>query len=98
MGRMEVEAKRKNIRMNTRLIFTVIAVFFIVDLAALTFFFADDIWPSSKGVVSQTSELPTRLLDIDGRVFTVEIVSSPEDVRQGLSDRPSLDRDRGMLF
>jgi uncharacterized membrane protein (UPF0127 family) len=43
---------------------------------------------------------PARLQNIflnDTRI-QVEVVSSSEDVRRGLSDRPSLDHDRGMLF
>ncbi|KAA0205670.1 DUF192 domain-containing protein [Candidatus Uhrbacteria bacterium] len=47
------------------------------------------------------SDVPPRpeiVLDLNGTPVTAEVVSSPEDIRQGLSDRPLMPRDRGMLF
>lgn len=84
--------------MNRRLVFALIAAFAVINVAALIYFFADDDGPRPMTAESRFSEHPTRTLDIDGRVFTIEIVSAPEDVRQGLSDRPSMERDHGMLF
>lgn len=41
---------------------------------------------------------PRTELTLNGRVIDVEIVSLPQDIQQGLSDRPSMDRNHGMLF
>lgn len=52
---------------------------------------------SRKSQVVSTQH-PTRTLALNGRMITVEVVSSTADVQQGLSDRPSMTADRGMLF
>ena len=42
--------------------------------------------------------LPTEKLDLNGRSITVELALDKASRLQGLSDRPSLADDRGMLF
>ncbi len=42
--------------------------------------------------------LPTEKLDLNGRAITVELALDRDSRLQGLSDRVSLDDDRGMLF
>ena len=49
-------------------------------------------------VCSPGSTLPMEELTINGRTVKVEIAKTPEHRTQGLSDRPSLAADQGMLF
>lgn len=42
--------------------------------------------------------LPTETLDLNGRSITVELALTQAEREQGLSDRPGLADDRGMLF
>lgn len=44
------------------------------------------------------SGLPTAELRVGGEVITVEVAATPESRRQGLMNRESLGRNRGMLF
>lgn len=50
------------------------------------------------GQVAPPADRPEIILDVKGTRIAAEIVSTLEDIRQGLSDRPSMARDRGMLF
>lgn len=68
------------------------ALFFLVVLAlattvAVVFLFQ-----------SPTSDRPVQELSLNGRIIRAEVVSSPADIKQGLSDRTSMGRDEGMLF
>ncbi|MSR84971.1 DUF192 domain-containing protein [Candidatus Uhrbacteria bacterium] len=51
--------------------------------------------PSNQGVMNHA---PTKTISINNKPLTLEIVSDPADVKQGLSDRPSMPLGHGMLF
>lgn len=70
-------------------LFRVLPVVVAMLLAA-----CDSAAPSS----SPAATLPTETLDLNGRSLTVELALNKADQQQGLSDRPGLADDRGMLF
>lgn len=84
--------------MNARLIVPFMLAFIVVDIMALSFYFTRASSSARATVESRRAALPTRTLEIAGASIQVEVVSSTEDVRRGLSDRPSMERNQGMLF
>lgn len=47
---------------------------------------------------TRNREHPTIIIELNGREIIVETVSSTADIKQGLSDRSSMERNTGMLF
>ncbi len=57
--------------------------------------------PTAAGFEPPVAEPPTSdepLVSFEDATFAVEVADTPEERQQGLSDRPSLAKDRGMLF
>lgn len=73
----------------------VLALATAAGAATLVFFRSTDIDPYMRGV---SKPLPVRDLRLGSRIIYAEIVSSPAEIKQGLSDRKSMAQDEGMLF
>ncbi len=76
------------------------ALAFLAVLAGASAWFVLSFPRASRDAVSATppADRPLIALALNGTRIVAEIVSTPEEIRQGLSDRPSIPRDRGMLF
>jgi len=75
----------------------IIAAFFIcVAIVSAATIFAARSWPTAS--VRQNSGLETRLIAIGPTKLSVEVAATAAEQRQGLSDRPALASDSGMLF
>lgn len=84
--------------MNVRVLVPLILALVVVNGAAVTYVLMQPAVREFATAPSRQDPLPTRRLEVAGVTIQVEVVSSQADVRQGLSDRPSMPRDRGMLF
>lgn len=80
---MEVKAFTKSMKKTTWLI--------LVAVVLVAF----GVWYGYRG---DPKPHPTEILNVNGTKIESELVSSPADVQQGLSDRSSMRRNQGMLF
>lgn len=65
-------------------------------VATSLFFFQEEI--SGTPDSDQTLGLNEKMIAVNGQKLAVEIADEPQEQSQGLSDRTSLDKDKGMLF
>jgi len=81
-----------------RLINATILILAVVALASLSQNRLTQPESEVQATVNEETLLPVTTLRIGREAYTVEVAASPADQAQGLSDRPSMSRDQGMLF
>ncbi|MEK7473935.1 MAG: DUF192 domain-containing protein [Patescibacteria group bacterium] len=73
-------------------------LFIVSAILSLGFLFSSIVSSFPTPVPDSIARGHNRVLTLNGARIIAKIVSTPEDIRQGLSDRESLGRTRGMLF